>query len=601
MLSIRWFLFAALCAAHSCLLSSLRASLIPQIGYATPGLFTPGPDLNGINGLGIDAGVAYYAYGSNIWSLTLDSFALTPVGDLPAAHHGVSVVQRINGITHAAFAQTNAFDSPYHWGAFDHEGAFQYSFEIGSLFDAAVDSHGTLYLIAMPGFFQTAVFRVEEGVDTITVIEVAHIGGFSGGIAFDSQDRLYVAEQSAGHILRFTPEQLAAGGLTAADGEVVVNAAASYLCFDANDRLYAVTDYGNELGLYDPETGHKKRVVAIDEAGGYGIGWIQWDHLHRKLVAIHSDFSAWPLVSSDLHVIAYSNPDQGIPGTSTVFRGWIAAVEDIHRPNPDSGGFAMNDDYEAVTPPRAVIGRPAEFENFEGRTHVYSLGKAGTITLAFDDAIVNGPGPDFAVFENGFYAGDSMFAEFAFVEVATTTNAWARFPVTTFATNPVGPFDMVEVSRTDGVAGKTALEFGAPFDLEWLRHHPNVTNGLVDLDRIAYIRMIDIIGDGTTPDSFGNPIYDAHSSFDANTDGFDLRGIGVIHLAGITLRLEGETPVAAWYGYEGRTYQPQVMSSGVWQNLGGPITGTGGVHRVVMPDGSGAALLRMEQTIPPAP
>lgn len=56
---------------------------------------------------------------------------------------------------------------------------------------------------------------------------------------------------------------------------------------------------------------------------------------------------------------------------------------------------------------------------------VISLGDGGTAILQFAQAITNGPGPDFAIFENSF---DNFFLELAFVEVSSDGQNYFRFP-----------------------------------------------------------------------------------------------------------------------------------------------------------------------------
>ena len=66
-----------------------------------------------------------------------------------------------------------------------------------------------------------------------------------------------------------------------------------------------------------------------------------------------------------------------------------------------------------------------------------SLGDGGSVTLGFGaSAIVDGPGPDFIVFENAFQvSGDpgSVFAELATVEVSDDGQTWFTFPCTASA------------------------------------------------------------------------------------------------------------------------------------------------------------------------
>jgi hypothetical protein len=60
---------------------------------------------------------------------------------------------------------------------------------------------------------------------------------------------------------------------------------------------------------------------------------------------------------------------------------------------------------------------------------VVSLGKGGYITLEFDPPIVDGPGPDFVVFENAFFYGNGqVFEEWMIVEVSQDGQNWRVFP-----------------------------------------------------------------------------------------------------------------------------------------------------------------------------
>lgn len=84
--------------------------------------------------------------------------------------------------------------------------------------------------------------------------------------------------------------------------------------------------------------------------------------------------------------------------------------------------------------PAIVQGPPKGGGEDHGSLDVLSLGNGGRITLAFGDRVIkNGPGPDFVVFENAFYAGGdpaSPFAEIAGVEVSEDGTTWVPFPCT---------------------------------------------------------------------------------------------------------------------------------------------------------------------------
>ena len=205
------------------------------------------------------------------------------------------------------------------------------------------------------------------------------------------------------------------------------------------------------------------------------------------------------------------------------------------------------------------------------------------------------------MFENGFDFGDLTYAELAFVEVATTTNAWARFPVSFLDTNAPGMFNGTDASRVDGLAGKHTLAFGTPFDLDWLKQHTNVLSGAVDLNRIAYVRITDVVGDGSTLDQFGQPIRDPFSVTASMTDGFELRGVGVINAGGVATEPVAEGLAVTWFGSPGRTYQIQSSDGSSWANHGVPVPGPGGVERVLLDSSYASRLFRLHQEVPVSP
>ena len=123
--------------------------------------------------------------------------------------------------------------------------------------------------------------------------------------------------------------------------------------------------------------------------------------------------------------------------------------------------------------PGIVLGPPKGGGSAQGSTDVCSLGVGGSITLAFDgNAIVDGPGPDFIVFENPFAVGGNLndpYAELGTVAVSDDGVTWVSFPCTATAP-PYGTCagwnyvyanaDTNDIDPTDpAVAG------GDPFDL----------------------------------------------------------------------------------------------------------------------------------------
>ncbi len=159
-------------------------------------------------------------------------------------------------------------------------------------------------------------------------------------------------------------------------------------------------------------------------------------------------------------------------------------------------------------------------------TEVVSLGDGGMATLTFDRLIVNGPGPDFAVFENSF--GDT-FLELAFVEVSSDGVHYSRFPSVSLTPSDVqkGAWDELDPTMIHNLAGKYRQGFGTPFDLSDLDHDP-----LVDLFAVRFVRIIDVVGcidpQYASFDAEGNIINEPFPT-PFNSGGFDLDGVAVIN------------------------------------------------------------------------
>jgi len=156
---------------------------------------------------------------------------------------------------------------------------------------------------------------------------------------------------------------------------------------------------------------------------------------------------------------------------------------------------------------------------------VVSLGNGGAITLTFAAPITDGDGWDFAVYENGF--ASDVFLELGFVEVSSDGTHFARFDSAFTGPETVCANCSGTAADIGGMAGAYMVGYGTPFDLSALQNSPLVRDGTVDLTAIRYVRVVDIVGDGTTLDSFGRGIIDPISS--GPTAGFDLDGIAVLN------------------------------------------------------------------------
>jgi len=152
---------------------------------------------------------------------------------------------------------------------------------------------------------------------------------------------------------------------------------------------------------------------------------------------------------------------------------------------------------------------------------IVCLGDGGTITMTFDVPIADGPGPDFAVFENAF---NDEFLELAWVEVSSDGSNYFRFANHSLTPDPV-PFMGANVQATNiaGLAGKYRQAFGTPFDL---RELAGVSPQLEVMD-VRGVRLVDVVGDGSGMDSFGHAIYDPYPT--EGSAGFDLDAVGVIN------------------------------------------------------------------------
>ncbi|MBA2663255.1 MAG: cell surface protein [Bradymonadaceae bacterium] len=161
--------------------------------------------------------------------------------------------------------------------------------------------------------------------------------------------------------------------------------------------------------------------------------------------------------------------------------------------------------------PDVVLGPPSGKGVRAASLDVLSLGKGGEIILGFGErSIVDGPGPDFIVFENAFWPRgepQDVFAELGEVSVSEDGVAWTVFACETDAAQP---------GRWPGCAGwsptlvyepyvllvlDTALTGGDVFDLSD-----------VGLERARFVRIRDLSFNGSAPSA-----------------GFDLDAVGLIN------------------------------------------------------------------------
>jgi hypothetical protein len=163
-----------------------------------------------------------------------------------------------------------------------------------------------------------------------------------------------------------------------------------------------------------------------------------------------------------------------------------------------------------------------------GNNGVVSLGDSGVAVLTFLNPITNGPGVDFAVFENAF---NDEFLELAVVEVSSDGENYVRFPATSNTPNDmqVGPFEnYADATLLNNLAGKYREFYGTPFDLDELTGSP-----YLNLNAITHVKIIDVVGTIDPQYAFydqaANAINDPYPTA-FSSGGFDLDAVGVINV-----------------------------------------------------------------------
>jgi hypothetical protein len=230
----------------------------------------------------------------------------------------------------------------------------------------------------------------------------------------------------------------------------------------------------------------------------------------------------------------------GTPGStaihkdSSIFVAWANSIE------LDLGPQDITDPLS----PTVSVGEPQFALGPADGSSVISLGDGGIATLSFDPPIVDGPGFDFAVFENAFTEG---FLELAFVEVSSDGLNYHRFNSVCLhdLDEQFGPFSTdSEAEKIDQLAGKYVVNYGTPFDIDLLDDHPDL-----DKQSIKYVRVIDVVGSIDSLygsfDSEGMLINDPFPTA-FSSGGFDLDAVGVIHQFVSTDKTTNETDLAVY-------------------------------------------------------
>lgn len=213
-------------------------------------------------------------------------------------------------------------------------------------------------------------------------------------------------------------------------------------------------------------------------------------------------------------------PAGGLVGSTAIhknsasFVAWATGVQ-VTRGYKNISEPALG--YASAGQPQNAIGPPVGF--------IVSLGDRGEAVVTFNLPIFNGPGFDFAVFENG----NSGYLELGLVKVSSDGVHYFDFPShsQTQTSTQIDTFGTPQVNYLNNLAGKYDGTYGAPFDLSEIPNNP-----LLNKNNITHIKIEDVVGSinplYATYDSFGNAINDSFPTpFDSG--GFDLQAVGVIH------------------------------------------------------------------------
>lgn len=253
---------------------------------------------------------------------------------------------------------------------------------------------------------------------------------------------------------------------------------------------------------------------------------------------------------------AYSEGSDGIAATNSAILFWADGWTN-YRPGPVLSNQFLN--------ATNALGPADAGGSGLGSLAVTGLGDDGEITLTFPYPIADGRGPDFAVFENAF--ADS-YLELAHVEVSSDGTNFFRFPNHSLAAGPTEYF--TDHADYGGLAGKHVQGVGTPFDLRLLAGTPGL-----DVRRITHVRIVDVKGDGSNLDSYGNPIYDPTPPWGPGD--FDLDAVGVLN-ARIDTSVDPTAPPPALPGYQTLLEYKAALDSPAW-TTNAPARGTPGFFR----------------------
>jgi hypothetical protein len=156
--------------------------------------------------------------------------------------------------------------------------------------------------------------------------------------------------------------------------------------------------------------------------------------------------------------------------------------------------------------------------------------------LGFATDIADGTGADFVVFGNAFDLNgeNSVFAKLAYVEVSSDGVNFVRFPSVDTNAKPTTtswPYMTSDPTKVYNLFGKTSNSYGSswgvPFDLAQLATSPQAIAGTLDLQHVRYVRLVAVVGNGSSKDAYGHTIYSPWLT--TGSPGPEVQAVGVLH------------------------------------------------------------------------
>lgn len=251
-----------------------------------------------INGLAYDSGSLYLAQGTDLVTIDTADNSSQVTGNMPGAAFN-SLVTRYGGRTYTSYS-TFANSMEYSIGYIDAGGAYQSQTSIVGIYDMAINSAGDAYIVADPtNSAQSQILKYDLVTGATT--PAATIGGYSGGLAFDTAGNLYYADQGefggrAASVLKFSVD--GSGALDMSSSQSVIGIGAGFIGFDDSDNFYATTGWGATFSQYDLSDGS---LVADIAFGGIGHFTIEGDSIYL----LDTD---WDVYASTIYEVTVPEP-----------------------------------------------------------------------------------------------------------------------------------------------------------------------------------------------------------------------------------------------------------------------------------------------------